>query len=533
MARDDTPSTLSFSKARAKKPLPAKLGRYEILSELGVGSMGVVYKARDPNIGRYVALKTINFSIPLSEKEEAEFRARFFREAQAAGNLSHPNIIQIYDAGEDSVTGTAYIAMEFAAGANLRDFMEDEHLLPLEKILDVMKQLGRALAYAHGHGIIHRDIKPANLILTTTGELKITDFGIAKIPQSSLTSTGKMLGTPYYMAPELLLNKDFDHRSDFFGAGVVFYQMLTGHMPFSGASMAAVCYQIVHSEPTPIRNFRPQGVPPGIEEILARLLAKDPDDRYSTASELVAEIEKLEKILAAQAAAEGSASPRWNWRRSGAWIRQTAGAPSRAFWLAVMGVGLAGLLLQGLTLYLSFQARGEDAPAQGEDSVPLDAGILAAPPMPEPSGPAVSTPSAGAPSAAKSKPASSASKGTAPPSSKPAAKAMLTLSLEHPLDNGKITVLADDMPFLSQDFAAQSGVKRSEKSLWKASRPLSPGTHRFAVTVEGAQGRRKFLQSCQTAMDFKGGASYTLFLDARQPFMGKERLHCSLRESAP
>lgn len=289
------------------RQIPETLGRFAIIEELGVGSMGVVYKAKDPAIGRHLALKTINLTLPLSDKERHEFMARFMREAQAAGKLSHPNIIHIYDVGRDEASGTSYIAMELAPGANLRDFIVTEHLLPLDKIFDIIKQLCGALDYAHVHQVIHRDIKPANLILTPAGDLKITDFGIAKIPQSQLTQTGKFLGTPYYMAPEQILGDEVDGRIDIFSAGVIFYQMLTGKLPFAGNSMAAVAYQIANEKAKPPSSLN-KVVPKGVDRIVLKMLEKKPDRRYARGRAVVEAIKEFETREQARAAAASTSS---------------------------------------------------------------------------------------------------------------------------------------------------------------------------------------------------------------------------------
>jgi serine/threonine protein kinase len=214
----------------------SQLGRYEVLDEIGQGAMGVVYKARDPLIDRVVAIKTINLSMAMDEKEEYE--GRFYQEAKAAGRLNHPNIVTIYDVGKSG--NVAYIAMEFLEGRELRDIMNDGALLPVDQVLHIVAQVAQGLAYAHEHDIVHRDVKPSNIMVIRDGHVKITDFGIARMASSSVrTQTGMVLGSPKYMSPEQVMGKAIDQRSDIFSLGVMLYEMLTGEAPFNGENVNA------------------------------------------------------------------------------------------------------------------------------------------------------------------------------------------------------------------------------------------------------------------------------------------------------
>ncbi len=271
-----------------------KLGKYEIVEELGFGAMGKVYKAKDPTINRFVALKTINLSLTFSEKERAEFSERFHREAQTAGQLSHQNIITIYEVAEDEEKDLSYIAMEFASGAELKDIISSPSPIPISQIVNIVSQIAEALDYAHQHGIVHRDIKPANIIINSKGILKVTDFGIAKIATSNLTDTGKFLGTPYYMSPEQIDGQSIDGRSDLFSLGVILYQMLTKQMPFKGDSVAAVTYAIAH-KPYPKPSSIDDSIPKFMDSIVAKLLNKDRDKRYSSGRELIEELKLCER----------------------------------------------------------------------------------------------------------------------------------------------------------------------------------------------------------------------------------------------
>lgn len=253
--------------------------------ELGKGAMGVVFLGRDPVIGRRVALKTIRASGE-DDSETREFTERFLREAQAAGTLSHPNIVTIHDVGEEVETGTSFIAMEYVEGKNLKQLLKDKVSFSYDRIAEIVTNVGDALDYAHRRGIVHRDVKPANIILTNDGTVKITDFGIAKINSSSLTATGQFLGTPNYMSPEQVTGEVVDGRSDLFSLGVVLYELLTKKKPFAGDNLTSISYKIVHEEyPSP--QTYDAAVPAEFNPILARALAKDPAARFQSGKDFV------------------------------------------------------------------------------------------------------------------------------------------------------------------------------------------------------------------------------------------------------
>jgi len=258
-----------------------QLGRYEVIGEIGQGAMGVVYRVKDPLIDRIVAIKTINLNLVEDEKEEYE--GRFYQEAKAAGRLSHPNIVTIFDVGKSG--DVAYIAMEFLEGRELRDILNDQRHLPIEQILDLAAQIARGLAYAHEHDVVHRDIKPANIMVVRDGHVKITDFGIARMSSASVrTQTGMVLGSPKYMSPEQVLGKAIDQRSDVFSLGVTLYEMLTGQVPFIGENVNAIMYQTLNVIPAPPSMLNPD-VPEMLNFIVAKALAKDMNDRYPNARE--------------------------------------------------------------------------------------------------------------------------------------------------------------------------------------------------------------------------------------------------------
>ncbi len=271
----------------------SQLGRYEVLGELGQGAMGVVYKARDPLIDRVVAIKTINLGLALDEKEEYE--GRFYQEAKAAGRLSHPNIVTIYDVGKNDEI--AYIAMEFLEGRELRDIMNDEGLLPVHQVLDIVAQVAQGLAYAHEYGIVHRDVKPSNIMVVRDGHVKITDFGIARMASSSVrTQTGMVLGSPKYMSPEQVMGKLTDQRSDIFSLGVMLYEMLTGLAPFTGDNVNAIMYQTLNTIPAPPNTLNP-AVPEMVNFIVAKALTKNLEDRYQETQDFADDLRSCRDML--------------------------------------------------------------------------------------------------------------------------------------------------------------------------------------------------------------------------------------------
>jgi len=259
-----------------------QLGRYQIISELGQGAMGVVYKARDPLIDREVAIKTINLS--LAQEEREEYEARFYQEAKAAGRLSHPNIVTIYDVGRTE--DIAYIAMEYLHGRELRDILNDNKVLPIDQIIDIISQVALGLSYAHEHEIVHRDIKPSNVMVIRDGHVKITDFGIARMASAAVrTQTGMVLGSPKYMSPEQVMGKLTDQRSDIFSLGVMLYEMLTGQAPFMGENVNAIMYQTLNVSPAAPSTLNVD-VPEMLNFIVAKALAKDLDSRYQNARDM-------------------------------------------------------------------------------------------------------------------------------------------------------------------------------------------------------------------------------------------------------
>jgi predicted Ser/Thr protein kinase len=278
--------------------MPLKqLGRYEVIEELGHGAMGVIYKAFDPLLDRLVALKTV--ALELSQEETEAFERRFYREARSAGRLNHPNIVTIHDVGKtDSV---AYIAMEFLQGRSLRNILDSGVVLPIERVVDIGARVADGLAFAHESGIVHRDVKPPNIMVLENGGVKITDFGIAVFSTGSRTLAGTVFGSPKYMSPEQVVGREVDGRSDVFSLGAVLYEMLTGFAAFSGGDLEAVLYQVINEMPA-LPTTRNKALPPAFDYIVAKALAKHPDDRYGSARAFAADLRNFRNLHAPAAA---------------------------------------------------------------------------------------------------------------------------------------------------------------------------------------------------------------------------------------
>jgi len=292
----DTPSSTPASVPPAAVPhLPGDpsggvptLGRYRIDKEIGKGAMGVVYLGKDPKIGRVVAIKTLALGNEFEGEALIDARARFFREAETAGRLQHPYIVTIFDAGEEH--DLAYIAMEFLKGADLAPACRAEQLLPVATVVSIASRVAEALDYAHAHNVVHRDIKPANIMFDhATDTVKVTDFGIARITDSSRTRTGMVLGTPSFMSPEQLAGKKVDGRSDLYSLGVTLFQLLTGSLPLRGDSMTELMHRIANVEAPDIRQLRPD-IPAALAEVVARALQKRPEARYQTGRQFAADL---------------------------------------------------------------------------------------------------------------------------------------------------------------------------------------------------------------------------------------------------
>lgn len=284
----------------------AKAGRYELREELGRGAMGVVYRAHDPVIGRDVAVKTMHLSEEGTGMSRGELVGRFQTEARAAGLLTHPNIVAIYDAGEEE--GLFYITMEMVEGRSLQTLIDARQLFPLPRVMKLMEQVCSALDFAHQHNVVHRDIKPANLVLTADDIVKITDFGTAKILQFGTAHTVHVMGTPSYMSPEQVKGKPVDGRSDIFSLGVILYELMTGEKPFPGQNITTVIYKIINEDPIPPRSLD-SSIHPGLSTVITRALAKDPNARFQTCRDLLEALKNYHELVSPEKSPKRIAAP--------------------------------------------------------------------------------------------------------------------------------------------------------------------------------------------------------------------------------
>ncbi|MFH1150676.1 MAG: protein kinase [Actinomycetota bacterium] len=285
---------------------PDHFGRYRVIKEIGAGAMGVVYQARDDRIGRNVAIKTLSLRQGLSPDEVSEVKERFAREARAAGTLQHPNIVVIFDVGEEE--GVPFIAMEHLQGTTLVDFIR-EGASPVPRATRIVTQLLTALSYAHGHNVVHRDIKPDNVFLLPDGTVKVVDFGIALVQTAStITVSGQVLGTPRYMSPEQVKGEAVGPPSDIFSTGTLLYEMLAGRPAYDGDTPTTVMYKIVHEQPRPLLELSPS-VPRELDVVIAKATAKIPSERYSSASEMSVAMNKAASAGDAGAMADAVSRP--------------------------------------------------------------------------------------------------------------------------------------------------------------------------------------------------------------------------------
>jgi serine/threonine-protein kinase len=273
-------------------PLPGSIGRYEVLAEIGRGAMGVVYEARDTGLMRPVALKTMSLAATIPAEMRAQFEKRFYQEARAAAGLQHPGIVVVHDIGTDPATKAPYMALELLRGQTLEKLIAEAGRQEWRRAAQITARLADALQHAHAHGVVHRDLKPANVMLLASGELKIMDFGVAKVEASVLTSQGQVFGSPSYMAPEQALEARADARSDIFSLGCVLYELLTGQRAFTGRVLSEILMRLAHEEPVPPTRSAPD-VPPDLDAIVAHALAKDAAARYQTAGMLAEDLADL------------------------------------------------------------------------------------------------------------------------------------------------------------------------------------------------------------------------------------------------
>ncbi|HEB82657.1 MAG TPA: serine/threonine protein kinase, partial [Gammaproteobacteria bacterium] len=283
-----TPGRAQKTLVMSQVELP-EFGRYKIEKEIGRGAMGVVYLGIDPRINRKVAIKTLDYSM-FSSKELKSLKSRFFREAEAAGRLSHSNIVTVYDIGEED--DFTFIAMDYVEGVPLSDYTTPDKLLPVAEVYRIVRVVAEALDYAHRQNIVHRDIKPGNIMYNPKdGQIKITDFGIARITDAVTTKTGTFLGSPSYMSPEQMTGTHVDGRADMYALGVTFYQLLTGALPFTADSLAKLAYKIAHDKYKPVKSLRPD-LPASATRIINKALQKQPEKRYASCADMVRALQR-------------------------------------------------------------------------------------------------------------------------------------------------------------------------------------------------------------------------------------------------
>jgi serine/threonine-protein kinase len=488
---------------------PKSLGRYEILSEIGRGMMGVVYQAKDPTLGRIVALKTINVSFAVSESERTLFEQRFMNEARLAAGLQHPNIVVVHDVGWDEGTRTPYIALEFLQGTNLSDMVPP----PLEwrEALRIAGRLAEALHVAHVQKIVHRDIKPANVMVMPNKEPKLMDFGIARAPASDLTAAGEFFGTPSYMSPEQATGEALDGRSDLFSLGAVLYFLLTGQRAFEGKSVPAILAKVERENPAAPSGVIP-GIPHSVDLIIARMLEKKPEHRYQDGLQLAEDVDdalndKPPRHATINATIHGDQTLVGG-QRHGA--RAGAQGVETTLLKALEGprglLAIAGLLALALIVSLALP-RGGAAPPPSPSALAGSPGLASRPASPAPASPGA-TPSSDAPSPSASDSASPSPDPSATPT--PARTARLTLAVEHNVRAGSMRVFVDQKPLLNKELTAQKTRKaiifRGRRGEVFETIDLAPGER--AIRIEVKDGAATL--SGQTTGSFKRGETKLL-----------------------
>jgi serine/threonine protein kinase len=300
-----------------------QIGKYRVLAKIGQGAMGEVHKGHDPFLNRFVAIKTITASLGADQ----EIRQRFLREAQSAARLNHPNIITVYDFGEEH--GVIYMAMELLEGRDLKDLIVGQATGDLHQKLDIMEQISAGMAFAHANDLVHRDLKPANIHIQPGGDVKILDFGLARFSTSEMTRTGMVMGTPHYMSPEQVRGEKVDARSDTFSLGAVFYELLSGHRPFDGDSMHTVLFHVLQDEPEPLRSW--VDVPPILVELVERALVKDPARRFQHAGQLWEAVLAVRRVMAEQREGEATLESELGpWTAESTLVIDATGRPATA-----------------------------------------------------------------------------------------------------------------------------------------------------------------------------------------------------------
>ena len=555
---------------KVPKSAQEQIGRYVIQRELGRGTMGVVYQAHDPVLGRAIALKTIHLAGFLSERQRAAYEQRFLAEARIAAQLQHPGIVVVHDLGRDPESGVLFIALELLVGETLADWIAEDRRPSWQETLRVVARAAEALHHAHERGIVHRDVKPANIMVLKNGAPKIMDFGIAKIDTSNLTSPGELFGTPLYMSPEQALARPVDARSDLFSLGSIAYTLLTGHPPFRAPDVPGILARVAHLDPQPPSEAR-SGLPADVDYALARAMAKEPERRYACGKDLAEDLDDIragrpprhrgdwvapdrggETVASQQPPAPAQA------------VSQPAGprrrhAPRRVFALALLAVGAVFAVLELQPEVISFWKEFLPEMALGL-TVPTPSPALSPVPSPTPVSeptpvPAEVTPEAGALEAstpasddrapaetpteeaaivlAPAAPALAAARTPLPsptpsptpspaaqlaPQLKetrraaptPAASAQLRVELEHAVTSGTLRVWVDERLAVTEKLARRTArrvvIDEKRKGATPGAFRLAPGAH--AVRIEVRWG--KSVRSARTTATFAAGTTRRL-----------------------
>jgi serine/threonine-protein kinase len=482
---------------------PRILGRYQIEDEIGRGMMGIVYRAYDPALGRTVALKTVSLTLAVPEAEREAFEQRFLNEARVAAALSHPGIVVVHDVGRDTESSTLFIALEYIEGRTLADVVKEDGLPPWPDACRLVARLAEALHHAHARQVVHRDVKPANIMVLPSGEPKLMDFGIAKVPAAELTGAGQFFGTPSYMSPEQALGAALDHRSDVFSLGAVLYFALTGQRAFDGTSVPTILARITHAHPPGPSSVRP-GVPREVDEVVARCLCKRPEDRYPSARHLS---EDIEDILAGRAP-----------RHRGEWT------PPLAAESTLNSNPLVALLPAAPPAEAALTLDRPDPPtgpvpeaAQGVAPVSETSLVLRVADRVGRAGWLVLAVALGiglllplfhsAPSPVSALAPAPAAAPLLPILAEPA---HLEITLDHPLRTGMLRVWVDDELVLEEDIAGRVRKKiltfRLHKGSEKEVLDVAPGEHQIRVEVESGSYRERI----RTKAEFRSGQTRRL-----------------------
>jgi len=504
-----------------------RIGRYEILEELGRGAMGAVYKARDPNIGRTVAIKVI-LAAGLSADELTQYKQRFYREAQTAGQVNHPGIVTIHDIAEDE-SGQPFLVMEFVDGVTLHRMLRPAHSghlperLPLDQALDLGAQVAEALDFAHKRNVIHRDVKPGNILVTPEGKAKIADFGIARFSDTEATRTATVVGTPAYMAPEQLRGGEVDARSDIFSLGAMLYWIVTGQKPFPGEDLTSVSFKVVYTDPTNPSEIDPK-LPRELDTVISRCLAKNPHDRYANAKDLANDLQAIRAgrtILTTAAPRGGGAEPTVSTMHVPAKLSQP-GSPLDAHALPGRRAPRIGIVVTGLvalavflvtyamwpperTVYVVVQqpAAATPAPAKGGKSPGAPVSKTASPT------------SVGGASAASKDSAAATSAAPAEPQAPPALTSGLEFECRHDFPAATLGIFRGPEQIVDAKLERKKrlGISYNRKLETDRPIPIQAGAGQLRVRVVSTDPAEPFDQEAVIEGDFPDGGSRRLLIE--------------------